>query len=313
MTEDKGSAIALPENSKEDHPSIISPITTETTITNLAISPTATPIITLVNTPLPTPIATPIIPTSNPLVSPAIIPHETLSKLLGIEMTPVPTNLEHHQTMEQKSPIQHQLMDEPSEKTMEPTPASSEHTQPLGTPVANSPLIEVVTSHVDMAPPQSSPRDIEHTPSVSPISPMHTATTPSQKKRLTANKKKKQVVEKEIAEDTEVEEISPPKRITRLGAQTMAQYKGSSKATLQHSPSIAEANRDGVGWKKLYEVLDEYNEDRIKELYTEVVVTTKANLKPPNVIEGEVHKATAKLKKSLRKKTDKLKGRISRL
>ncbi|KAI3681111.1 hypothetical protein L6452_35894 [Arctium lappa] len=99
-------------------------------------------------------------------------------------------------------------------------------------------------------------------------------------KKLKAKKKKKQTKEVEVAEDTEVEGISPPKRITRQGAQSMAQPED-RLMRLTNNPrplSIIEA---------------------VEEM--------------KNTILGEVQKATARLKKTFKARTDKLNGKINGL
>ncbi|KAI3715234.1 hypothetical protein L6452_22207 [Arctium lappa] len=232
------------------NPSVDAPIIPETTIP----TPIATPILTPLNTPAITLVATPKAYKTPPLVSPSKIPYDTLSELLGIDLTPLPKNQDQHY-VNPTPPIQHKLIDEPSEETLKPSPKASQNTKPLGTPVNNPYLNMAIDSSVDEAPPQFSPRMVEHSPSMSLISPVHTATTPPttgnaqgddedvdmtivkrrtmHKKKPTAKKKKRLAKKVEIVEDVVVEDISPPKRITRQGAQAMTQAEGSRKAILQ--------------------------------------------------------------------------------
>ncbi|KAI3758348.1 hypothetical protein L6452_05908 [Arctium lappa] len=266
------------------------------------------------------------------------------------------------------------IEDEPSEDTLEPSPEASQNTEPLRTPVNNPSLNMVIYSRVDEAPPQFSPWRVEHSPSMSPISPVLTATTPPTagdaqdddndvdmtrvkrrtvyKKKPAAKKKKRQAKEVEIAENTEVEGISPPKRITRQGAQSMAQAEGSSWAVLQQSPSIAEGSkskassslRDNLFSCKLalrkYPSFVERVGQPPKGFPKEIIKAHPSiqsiidglvegaswlmrftnNPKPSSIIEvveemkntilGEVQKATTKLKKTFKARTDKLQGKI---
>ncbi|KAI3746635.1 hypothetical protein L6452_09073 [Arctium lappa] len=274
------------------NPSVEVPVVPEIPIP----TPLTTPIPTPEKSPLITLIATSKVTKTPPLVSPSKIPDDTLSELLGINLTP--KNQEQH-SVNPTPPIQHQLVDEPSEETLELSPVASQNTEPLGTPVNNPSMNMAIDSPVDEAPPQFSPRVVEHSPSISHMSPVHTATTPptagdaqdedeevdmTRVKRRTihtkkpkAKKKKKQTKEVEVAEDTEVEDISPPKRITRQGAQSMDQPEGSNRAVLQKSHSTTGGSKEEM----------------------------------KNTILGEVQKAIAKLKKTFKARTDKLKGKIN--
>ncbi|KAI3701994.1 hypothetical protein L6452_27557 [Arctium lappa] len=192
----------IPENpipKPTENPSIEAPIIPETPIH----TPLATPITTPLNSPLITPVATPKVTKTPPLVSPSKIPDDTLSELLGINLTPK------HQEKQSVNP---------------------------------------------MPPPTINLWMCQHSPSMSHVSPVHTATTPPiagdaqdgdgevdmtrvkrrtvYKKKLKDKKKKRSAKEVEVAEDTEVEDISPPKRIKRQEVQSMAQAKGSNKAVL---------------------------------------------------------------------------------
>ncbi|KAI3669520.1 hypothetical protein L6452_40756 [Arctium lappa] len=209
---------------------IEAPIIPETPIPTPLTPPIRTPL----NSPLITPVATPKVTKTTPLVSPSKILDDTLSELLGINLTPK------HQEKQYVNPIpptHHQLVDETSKETQEPSPIASQNTEPLGTPVNNPSVNMVVDSPVDEDPPQFSPRMVELSPSMSHVSPVHTATTPPTagyaqdddeevdmtrvrrrtmyKKKLKDKKRKRPAKEAEVVEDTEVEEISPPKRITR--------------------------------------------------------------------------------------------------
>ncbi|KAI3746490.1 hypothetical protein L6452_08924 [Arctium lappa] len=125
-------------------PSIEAHIIPETPIP----TPLTTPIPTLLNSPLITLVTTPKVTKTPPLVSPSKIPDDTLSKLLGINLTPK------HQEKQSVNPIpptHHQLVDEPSEETQEPSPIASQNIEPLGTPVNNHSVNMVVDSPVDEA------------------------------------------------------------------------------------------------------------------------------------------------------------------
>ncbi|KAI3715483.1 hypothetical protein L6452_22467 [Arctium lappa] len=154
-----------------ENPSVKAPIIPENPIP----TPLTTPIPTPINSPLITPVTTPKVTKTPPLVSPSKIPDDTLSELLGINLTPK------HQEQQSVNPtpsIQHQLIDEPSEETLEPSLIASQHTEPFGTPVNNPSENMAIDSPVDEAPPQFSPRAIEQSPSISHVSPVHIATTP---------------------------------------------------------------------------------------------------------------------------------------
>ncbi|KAI3770267.1 hypothetical protein L6452_01394 [Arctium lappa] len=131
-----------------ENPSVDASITPETTIP----TPLTTPIPTLLNTPLITPVATPKATKTSPLVSPSKLPDDTLSELLGIDLTPLPKNQD-QTSVNPTPPIQHQLVDKPSEDTLEPSPEASQNTESLGTPVNNSSLKMIIDSPVDEAPP----------------------------------------------------------------------------------------------------------------------------------------------------------------
>ncbi|KAI3746489.1 hypothetical protein L6452_08923 [Arctium lappa] len=113
---------------------------------------------------------------------------------------------------------------------------------------------------------------VEHSPSMSHVSPVHTATTPP----TTGDAQD----DDEEVDMTRVEDISPPKRIRRQGAQSMAQAEGSNRAVLQKSPSTSRGSK-------------------VEEM--------------KNTILGEVQKATTKLKKTFKARTNKLKGKINGL
>ncbi|KAI3771684.1 hypothetical protein L6452_02851 [Arctium lappa] len=184
----------------------------------------------------------------------------TVNTTITTTLDTPPVTLHHEQPSSNPTPpVQHQLVDEPSEETLEPSPITSQNTEPLGTPVNNLSENMAIDSPVDEALPQFSPRTFEHSPSISHVSPVHTATTPPtagdaqdedeevdmtrvkrrtmSKKKLKAKKKNKQTKEVKVAEDTEMEDISSPKRITRQGAQSMAQPEGYNRAVLQKSHS----------------------------------------------------------------------------
>ncbi|KAI3734805.1 hypothetical protein L6452_14284 [Arctium lappa] len=212
---------------------LLAPVIPETPIP----IPFTTPIPTPENSPLITLVATPKVTKTPPLVSPSKILDDTLSQLLGINLTP---KHQEQPSLNPTPPVQHQLVDETSEETLEPSPIASQNTEPLGTPVNNPSVNMAIDSPIDKAPPQFSPRTVEHSPYISHVSPVHTATSPPTAgdaqdedeevdmtrvkrrtvytKKLKAKKKKKQTKEVEVAEDTEVEDISPPKRITRQRA-----------------------------------------------------------------------------------------------
>ncbi|KAI3697601.1 hypothetical protein L6452_30695 [Arctium lappa] len=236
-------------------PTVEAAIIPETTIP----TPLTTPVPTPLNTPLITPVATPKATKTNPLVSPSKISDDTLSELLRINLTP--KHQEQH-SVNSTPPTQHQLVDEPSEETLEPSPIASQNTEPLGTPVNNTYVNMAIDSPVNEDLPQFSLRMVEHSPSMSLVSPVHTATTPptagdaqdddievdmtrvkrrtKYKKKLKAKKKEKETKKVEIAEDTEVEDISPPNRITRQGAQSMAQAEGSVGQSYSSLPVLLE-------------------------------------------------------------------------
>ncbi|KAI3667608.1 hypothetical protein L6452_42674 [Arctium lappa] len=306
----------IPENpitKPTENPSVEAPIILETPIP----TPLTTPIPTPENSPFITPIETPKATKTPLLVSPYKIPDDTLFELLGINLTP---KHQEQPSVNPTPPVQHQLVDELSEETLEPSPIASQHTEPLGTPVNNPSVNMAIDRPVDEAPPQFSLRAVEHSPSINHVSPVHTTTTPPtigdaqeedgevdmtrvkrrtmSKKKLKAKKKQKKAKEVEVAEDTEVEDISPPKRITRQGAQSMAQSEGSNRTDLQNSRSTSRRSKDRI-------------------------MRFTNNPRPPSVIEavdemkntilGEVQKATTKLKKTIKARTDKLKGKINEL
>ncbi|KAI3769419.1 hypothetical protein L6452_00521 [Arctium lappa] len=246
---------------------------------------------------------------------------DALAAVSGSEVqTPETTPHQEQQSVNPTPSVQHQLIDEPSEETLEPSPIASQHTEPLGTPVNNPSENMTIDSHVDEAPPQFSPRTVEQSPSINHVSPVHTATTlrttvdaqdeddevdmtsvkrrTVSKKKLKAKKKQKQVKEVEVAEDTEVEGISPPKRITRQGAQSMAQPKGPNRTDLQNSRSTSRRSKD-----RLMRFTNNPRPPSVIEAVEEM----------KNTILGEVQKATTKLKKTFKERTDKLKGKINEL
>ncbi|KAI3672641.1 hypothetical protein L6452_38737 [Arctium lappa] len=129
--------------------------------------------------------------------------------------------------------------------------------------------------------------------------------------------------EVEVAEDTEVEDISPPKRITRQGAQSMAQPEGSNRTDLQNSRSTAKRSK-GRTSKPLRDTLFSWKLALRKYTsFAEKLMRFTNNPRPPSVIEaieemkniilGDVQKATIKLKKTFKARTKKLKGKINEL
>ncbi|KAI3678014.1 hypothetical protein L6452_37293 [Arctium lappa] len=316
MTEDKGSAIALTGDSREKNSKEVDSEAVISKLSTTALDALAAVVGAEVQTPETTPVqAKMIIPAeatsvavnpfptevtkTPPLVSPSKILDDTLSKLLGINITL--KNQDQH-SVNPTPPVKYQLIDEPSEETLEPSLIASQNTEPLETPVKNPYVNMAIGSPVDEATPQFNIRAVKHSPSINHVSPVHTAS-----KKPKAKKKKKQTTEVEVAEDTKVEDISPPKRITRQGAQSMAQPEGSNRAVLQKSHNTAEGSKGKAS----------------NPLRDNLLMRFTNNPRPPSIIEaveemkntilGEVQKATAWLKKTFKARTNKLKGKINGL
>ncbi|KAI3672642.1 hypothetical protein L6452_38738 [Arctium lappa] len=75
---------------------------------------------------------------------------DTPSELLGINLTP---KNQEQPSVNPTPPVQHQLIDEPSEETLEPSPIASQHTEPLATPVNNPSENMALDRPIDEAPP----------------------------------------------------------------------------------------------------------------------------------------------------------------
>ncbi|KAI3746748.1 hypothetical protein L6452_09187 [Arctium lappa] len=179
--------ITKPNENPNICPSVEATIIPETTIP----TPLTTLVSTPLNTPLITPIATPKATKTPPLVSPSKIPDDTLSELLGINLTP---KHQEQPSVNPTSPTQHQLVDDLSEKTLEPSPIASQNTEPLGTSVNMA-----IDSPYD---------DVE-------VGMTRVKRRTMYKKKLKVKKKERAAKKVEIAEDIEMEDISPPKRMTR--------------------------------------------------------------------------------------------------
>ncbi|KAI3729776.1 hypothetical protein L6452_18442 [Arctium lappa] len=195
VTEDEGYAFDLSKDSREknskefDHEAVVSNLST------IALDALAAVVGAQVKMPEATIVQTTIIPTESKSVAistlRAYVDKEfaAMDELLGlreIQTTTVNTTITTldtplHQEQQSVNPIpptHHQLVDELSEETQEPSPIVSQNTKPLGTPVNNPFMNMVIDSPVDEAPPQFSPRMVEHSQYMSHVSPVHTTTTP---------------------------------------------------------------------------------------------------------------------------------------
>ncbi|KAI3718519.1 hypothetical protein L6452_19393 [Arctium lappa] len=200
-------------------------------------TPLTTPIPTPINSPLITPVTTPKVTKTPPLVSPSKIRDDTLSEHLGNNLTP-----------------KHQ-----EQQSVNPTPPNM-----------------AIDSPVDEAQTQFSPRAVEHSPSISHVSPVDTTTTP-----LTVGDAQE--------EDEEVD-------MTRVKRRTLSKKKLEAKKKQKKAKEVEVA---------------------------EMLMRFTNNPRPPNVIEaveemknnilGEIQKATTKLKKTFKARTDKLKGKNNEL